>query len=412
MLKIVSLLLLCCSYYTGLFSLQLGIERLTEEPFWTKKLENKRIGILTHQAAIDHQGVHTIERLQQAAKKQHFTIVALFGPEHGLDGSKFAARDVQHSKTNDGIPVFSLHGTTRRPTKEMLQNIDVLICDLQDIGCRSYTYLTTLCYVIEECAKNKVKVIVTDRPNPMGGLVIDGPILEEKYQSFVGYLSIPYVHGMTLGELARFVNENNQVHCQLEVVPMIGWTRSMQWSQTGLLWMPTSPQIPEADTPFYYATTGVFGEMKWVNIGVGYTLPFKTVAAPWIDASLLAGKLNEKKFPGVCFTEIHYTPFFGSLKDQVCHGIKIQITDPQKYMPVETGFLILGILKTLYPAKWQEAISNPKLSKVFAQYWGTHDVLNILTKEKYAIFPLKGICMKARQSFIQKRAKYLLPEYS
>jgi uncharacterized protein YbbC (DUF1343 family) len=292
----------------------------------------------------------------------------------------------------------------------MLKNIDVILYDIQEIGCRSYTFATTLYYVMEEAAKFGIEVIVLDRPNPLGGLMVDGPMLQDSSRSFASYINIPYCHGMTIGELARFFNIEYRVKCRLTVIPMKGWRRYMTFQETGLVWIPTSPQIPEADTPFFYPTTGLLGGLSLVNIGVGYTLPFKIVGAPWIDATQLAAVLNRQKLIGVKFLPFHFKPFFGLYKHEECHGIRLIITDPHHYHPVTIDYLIMGVLKSLYPkevTRRLEALPEKK-RKLFANVNGTTAIFDLLLKEKYAGWKMASIDQNERAAFLEKREGYLL----
>ena len=245
----------------------------------------------------------------------------------------------------------------------MLKKVDVLIYDIQDIGSRTYTYITTLFYVMEEAAKKKIPVIVLDRPNPINGITVDGPMLEEPLRSMVGYINIPYCYGMTIGELAQFFNKEYKVGCYLEVIPMKGWTRSMSYHDTGLPWIPTSPYIPESDTPLYYPITGALGEISLVNIGIGYTLPFKLIGAPWINAMELSNALNTARYPGVYFTPFFYRPFYGKFKNENCEGVLITVSNPLKYKPLATQFLIIETLRKLYPKPFKAAVGSTMGSK-------------------------------------------------
>jgi len=293
----------------------------------------------------------------------------------------------------------------------MLKNVDVIVYDIQDIGIRSYTYATTLFYVMEEAAKYHIPVIVFDRPNPMGGLMVDGPMLDTKWRSFIGYINVPYCHGMTIGELALFFNQEYKIHCNLEVIPMKGWTREMTFGDTGLAWTPTSPQVPEADTPFFQAATGILGELSIVNIGIGYTLPFKIVGAPWIDAEKFVDALEAQHLLGVRFLPFHYTPFFGLYSKEVCHGVKIIITDPHRYSPSSVCSLIIGILKSLYPAevtKRLKSIDNTKKT-LFCNAWGSETILDILQSEKHPTWKLIALGKASvKDPFLAKRKEYLL----
>ena len=295
----------------------------------------------------------------------------------------------------------------------MLKKIDVLIYDIQDIGVRSYTYATTLFYVMEEAAKRKIPVIVLDRPNPINGMIVDGSMLEENWRSYIGYINVPYCHGMTIGELASFFNGEYKIGCRLKVIPMRGWKRRMSFKDTGLEWIPTSPHIPEADTPLYFASTGILGELDLVNHGVGYTLPFKVVGAPWIDAEEFAIKLNQQQLPGVKFLPFHYRPFYGSLKGQECHGVLIRVTDKLRYRPLSVQYLLLGMLKSLYPDRVKASLSgiNTNKKELFCKANGNSEVLRILNEEQYAAWKMISYQKKERGDFEKVRAKYLISEY-
>lgn len=390
---------------------EVGLERVFYPPY-DQQLTSKRVGLLCNHTAIDSSHRHAIELFKEHADKKKYRLAALFAPEHGIRGEIHASDQVEDERDRDGVPIFSLHGKTKRPTPEMLTRVDLLVCDIQDIGSRSYTYLSTLLMAMEEAAKAKVPVIVLDRPNPLGGLLVDGPMLQEKWRSIVGYLNVPYIHGMTIGELARYFNEEYNIGCDLRVVPMRGWRRKMPFADTGLTWVPTSPNIPEADTPWYYPTTGILGELQMVSIGIGYTLPFKIVGAPWINAEEFAEKLNSQQFGGVAFLPTHFRPFSGKFNGESCHGVRIVITDRGKYKPVETLFLIIGMLKSLYPTEFKKALEDSKKRiEMFYKVTGSDEVYNQLVENDYVIWKLKGLHAKERQQFMKKRDKYLIKEY-
>ena len=374
-----------------------------------RALVGKKIGLITNITAIDAQGVTTLERL-----KTH-NIVAVFAPEHGYWGSAHAAETIHDDKHGD-IPIYSLHGSSRRPSKEQLSNVDVLIYDIQDIGSRSYTYISTLFYCMEEAVKYKIPFIVLDRPNPLGGMVVDGPLVDEASRSFIGYINIPYCHGMTVGELANYFNQEYSVGCNLSVISMEGWHRRMTFNETGLNWIPTSPQIPEADTAFFYPTTGLIGHYSICNIGVGYTLPFKVIGAPWIDAEKLAEALNRQKLSGVHFQPFFFRPFFGKYQHETCNGVLIIITEPGNFYPISSQYTIMGVIKSLYPQNFAEAIaeihSSSNKKETCQKLNGCKEIHDILTDEKYVIWKLREICQKDREKFLPIRAKYLIPTYN
>lgn len=386
---------------------QLGVDLFFQEGH-LESLKGHKIALLTNHTGVNSKFRSTLDLFSEAATI--FNLVAVFSPEHGMEGVAYAGEEVGHSKTGKSIRIYSLHGQTRRPTEEMLEKIDTIVFDIQEIGARSYTYATTLYYVMEEAAKRGIAVIVLDRPNPINGVIVDGPLLSEDQRSFLGYINVPYCHGMTIGELARFFNGEYQVGCSLKVVAMKGWKREMNFQDTGLTWIPTSPQIPEVDTPLFYPSTGILGELDIVNIGVGYTLPFKVVGAPWIDAKKFAKTLNAQNLPGVKFIPFHYRPFFGTFKGEDCHGVKLEITNPKIYRPVAVNYMLLGILKTLYPKIVGKKLSNLSETKkrVFSQVNGSSQILDILLSEKYVAWKLINYQSQERKTFLEKRQKYLL----
>jgi len=386
---------------------EVGADVLVTDLQFANQIKNRRIGLISNQSAINSHYQSTLEILQS----KHYDVRAIFAPEHGYFGNAHASDHTEHTKMGE-IPVLSLHGELRRPNDQMLKNIDVLVYDIQDIGTRGYTFVTTLFYCMEEAAKRHIPVIVLDRPNPMGGHVVDGPTLDQSKRSYMSYVSVPYCHGMTVGELSRFFNEEYAVRCDLTVVPMRGWKRGMTFEQTGLPWVPLSPQIPEADTPFFYATTGILGHCSLASIGIGYTLPFKIVGAPWIDAQEYAKALNDQSLPGVIFQPYYFRPFFGKFKLQDCQGVRIVITDKDKYLPLTTQYTIIGLLKTLYSKQFEESMkqigkTSGKL-KDFHQLNGSEEVLQIFNEEKFIIWKLRAIIQRDRERFLPIRQKYLL----
>ena len=392
-------------FFLPLFaSVDLGVDVFFKDGH-SKGLQKKRVGLVSNHTGVDKAMTPTIEVLQKGGMR----VVALFSPEHGWSGAAYAGENTEDGKAGK-LRVYSLHGETRRPTEEMLKGIDILIYDIQDIGVRSYTYATTLFYVMEEAAKRKIPVIVFDRPNPINGLIIDGGMLEPKWRSFIGYVNVPYCHGMTIGELATFFNGEYKVGCNLKVIPMKGWKRTMSFQETGLTWIPTSPHIPEADTPIFYASTGILGELEMVNIGVGYTLPFKVVGAPWIDAESFAEKLNHQKLPGVHFFPFHYRPFYGSLKGKDCHGVLIRVTDMRRYQPLSVQYLLMGILKSLYPQETKGHLEKVKgnKKKLFCLANGNDEIYRLMLNERYAAWKMIAYQKSEREQFKKSRERYLL----
>jgi uncharacterized protein YbbC (DUF1343 family) len=386
---------------------ELGVDRFFAEGH-AAALQGKRVGLVTNHTGVDSALRPTAELFLQ--RRNEIALRAFFTPEHGLKGNHSAGEKVEGSRSAEGIPIHSLYGKTRRPTDDMLQDIDVLIYDIQDVGVRSYTYASTLYYLMEEAAKKNITVIVLDRPNPINGLTVDGPMLDAKRRSFLGYVNVPYCHGMTIGELAQFFNAEYQIGCALRVVPMRGWERWMSFRDTGLYWIPSSPNVPEPDTPLFLASTGLLGELGLVNIGVGYTMPFKIVGAPWIDAERFASALNAQRLPGVRFLSMHYRPHYGLYAAEECHGVQIALLDPAAYRPLVVQALIMGLLKTLHPLEVQrrlEAVDGVR-KELFCKACGGDALLCLLTSEKYPAWKLAAHQKEEREAFLQVRKKYLL----
>jgi uncharacterized protein YbbC (DUF1343 family) len=278
-----------------------GVEVLFAEDEYLNMLKGKRIGLITNPTGVDSKCNSTIDLIHQ---HPDLTLAKLYGPEHGVRGDAYAGEKLANTvDKRTGVPVMSLYGKTRRPTKEMLDGIDIMVYDIQDVGSRSYTYIYTMAYCMEECAKRGIPFVVLDRPNPCGAHIVDGNILDtDEYKTFVGLYEIPYQYGLTPGETAYMFNkEYNSDECELFIVPMKGYKRSMMQWDTGLPFIPTSTHIPRADVAVYYNLTGIIGEVRHVSIGVGYTLPFEVIAAPWIDRYKLTEALRAKNLPGLLF---------------------------------------------------------------------------------------------------------------
>jgi uncharacterized protein YbbC (DUF1343 family) len=303
-----------------------GIEVLAERGF--DLLEGKRVGLVTNPTGVDASLRSTIDILNE-----HVNLTALFGPEHGVRGD-FSAGDRVGDQVDPvtGVPVFSLYGASRKPSREALERVDVIVYDIQDIGTRSYTYISTMGLVMEAAAEANKEVIILDRPDPLGGIRVEGPLVEDGYHSFVSQYSIPYVYGLTCGELARMLNGEGMleggVSCKLEVVPMEGWKRDMVFEDTGLPWVPTSPHIPDDRTAYFYPATGIIGELDPNMVGIGYTLPFQVLVTEDIDALKLSSAMNALGIHGVVFRPIWFTPYYMPKKGIPLQGVQIHLTDP------------------------------------------------------------------------------------
>ncbi|QSR86584.1 DUF1343 domain-containing protein [Candidatus Methylacidiphilum infernorum] len=275
----------------------LGIDVLREANF--APLRGKRIGLITNQSGVDSHGQATRVILQRAPGVR---LVRLFAPEHGIDGNIKAGLDVPTQKDRlTGLKVYSLYGETRKPTPAMLRDLDALVFDVQDIGCRSYTFVSTMVSAMDACGEAGIPFYVLDRPNPLGGLRVEGPLVRPGWKSFVGFIPVPYVHGMTVGEIAQMANERGFIShpCELHVIPLKGWNRSMTWKDTALRWIPTSPNIPREDTPVYYVVTGFIGSLAGMELGTGTPEAFRLIATKGLDGYRLASEINALHLDGV-----------------------------------------------------------------------------------------------------------------
>jgi uncharacterized protein YbbC (DUF1343 family) len=332
-----------------------GIEVLEQNGF--EELLGKRVGLVTNPSGVDRQLRSTIDILFEAPQ---VNLVALYGPEHGVRGDAYAGDHVESTRDpKTGLPVYSLYGPTREPTQKMLEGVDVMVYDIQDVGTRSYTFISTLGLVMRACAKADIEVLVLDRPNPLGGLKVEGPYVEEGFHSFVSEFRIPYVYGLTVGELAGLINEEGlnrgqngkeeHLKCKLNVIPMRGWRRWMQYRDTGLPWILPSPNIPSEASALGYPCAGICGEIGHLNIGVGYTIPFQTFAATWIDADKLKERLDSYNIPGTAFRTIHYKPISGSLSGKLVHGVQFFFPDYESATITLTQFYVMQAVQELFP---------------------------------------------------------------
>lgn len=343
--------LLCSGLQAQKITIKTGIEVLKDQHF--DCLKGKRVGLITNPTGVDNTMHSTIDILYNAPE---VNLVALYGPEHGVRGDVHAGDHVSDLKdATTGLPVYSLYGKTRKATPDMLKEIDVLVYDIQDIGCRSFTYISTMGLAMEAAAENGKEFIVLDRPNPLGGLKIEGNLTEDDCTSFVSQFKIPYLYGLTCGELALMLNGERMlkggVQCQLHVVKMKGWKRKMDYTQTGLQWVPSSPHIPHAHSAFFYPVSGILGELGYVSIGVGYTIPFQMFAAPWMNAHHLATKLNTLELPGVIFRPIYLKPFYSVGKGEQLQGVQVHLTDIQKAPLAEIQFRLMEAVAELWPER-------------------------------------------------------------
>lgn len=387
-----------------------GIEVLRDRGF--EGLKGKRVGLVTNPSGVDRFMNSTVDILFNAPDVK---LVALYGPEHGVRGDVYAGGHVTDTRDEaTGLPVYSIYGATRKPTPEMLEGIDVMVYDIQDVGVRSYTFISTLGLVMEACGEKGIEVMVLDRPNPLGGNKIEGCVVEPGFFSFVSQYKIPYVYGLTVGELAMMLNEEGMnrgqkgdqtpASCRLTVVPMEGWTRDMLYEDTGLPWVLPSPNIPSKDTPMYYAASGICGELYgFMNIGVGYTLPFQVFGAVWLDPEKLKARLESYSLPGVSFRTIYFKPFSGSQSGKLVKGVQYFFTDYAEARMTETQFYVMQAVAELYPDKKAfEVISGYGL---FDKVCGT-DYVRKEFQKRYQFSDIRDYWRKDEEAFRELSQRY------
>ena len=382
-----------------------GIEVLRDQHF--KLLEGKRVGLITNPTGVDSKLKSTVDILFEA---KNVKLVALFGPEHGVRGDAHAGDKVENiTDAKTGLPVYSLYGKTRKANPDMLKGIDVLVYDVQDIGCRSYTFISTMGLAMEVAAENNIEFMVLDRPNPLGGKKIEGNLTELPFISFVSQFKIPYIYGQTCGELARMLNDENMLKkkCKLTVVRMKGWHRSMTWEQTGLEWVIASPHIPNKNSSYFYPVTGILGELGYVSIGVGYTLPFQMIGAPWIDAEKYASAMNQLQLPGLEFRPIYFKPFYSNFKDENCQGVQIHIMDYNKANLSEVQFYLMQELNRLYPDKAVFDHANKDRFNMFDKVSGT-DQIRLRFAKNNSVADIKDYWNKDVENYRKISKKYYL----
>lgn len=384
-----------------------GIEVLRDDTF--RQLKGKRVGLITNPTGVDNNLKSTIDILHEAPE---VNLVALFAPEHGVRGDIPAGEKVAQSvdKTT-GVKVYSLYGATRRPTDAMLRDIDVLVYDIQDNGCRSYTFISTMGMAMEECARLGKEFMVLDRPNPLGGNKVEGPVTEPDCQSFVSRYPIPYLYGLTPGELARMLAGEKMIkgadRLRLTVVPMQGWKRSMKFEDTGLPWVLPSPHMPTPATAVYYPATGIAGELEYLSIGVGYTLPFRTFAAPWIKGKELADALNALNLKGIRFRPIAYKPYYGFASGQNIQGVELYVTDPDSAELTLIQYYVMQEIARLYPAHKAATGAKEARWSMFDKVNGSKEVRTRFLR-RHRVEDMRDFWKKDENSFSVAKSKYHL----
>ncbi|MBO4447515.1 MAG: DUF1343 domain-containing protein [Bacteroidales bacterium] len=386
-----------------------GIEVLRDSGFAC--LQGKRVALVTNPSGVDRNMRSSIEILASAPGVK---LVALMAPEHGVRGDIWAGGKVE-SGTDPltGLPVHSLYGATRKPAPEMLSGLDAVVYDIQDTGTRSYTFISTLGLVMRACAEKGIEVIVLDRPNPLGGLKVEGPVVTPGYFSFISQYRIPYIYGLTVGELARLINEEGlncgqkgnepPLKCELTVIPMEGWKRWMRYKDTGLEWVAPSPNIPDPDSAIGYPAAGLVGEFSnYLQIGIGYTLPFRLFAAPWINAEKLKSSLERLNIPGIAWRAVYYKPFSGSCAGKVIEGVQFHFVDYEKAPITLTQFYVMEACYKLYGkdpfqlspdriAAFNKVTGTDFVSKTLASTHKASDILEYWNKD---VAPFRQLSQK------------------
>lgn len=398
-------LMLGSNTYAQKYRVKTGIEVLKSDNF--KQLQGKRVGLITNPTGVDNNLKSTIDILHEASG---FELVALYGPEHGVRGDVHAGDKISDFKDpNTGVPVYSLYGSTRKPTPEMLDRVDILVYDIQDIGCRSYTYISTMYLAMQAAMENDIEFMVLDRPNPLGGQKVEGNIVEDGFISFVSQLKIPYIYGLTCGELAGMINGEGMMEnpCKLTVVKMKKWRRKMNFEDTGLPWVPTSPHIPFAHSAYFYPVSGILGELGYMSIGVGYTLPFEMFAADWIKAEEFSKALNSKNLPGVTFRPIHVKPYYSVGQGKDLQGVQIYLTDFSKVRLSDIQFHVMEVAADLYPDNKVFENAPKNRFDMFDKVSGS-DFIRLEFSENHNYEDIRSYWTKDEDNFKQRSKKYYL----
>ncbi|MFX0564138.1 MULTISPECIES: exo-beta-N-acetylmuramidase NamZ domain-containing protein [Bacillus] len=374
-----------------------GIETLLSSNLsW---LKGKRVGLITNPTGIDANMKNSVDLLFEHPS---IKLTALYGPEHGVRGDAQAGEGVEsYTDEKTGLPVYSLYGKTRKPTPDMLKNVDVLLFDIQDVGARYYTYIYTMAYAMEAAKENNIPFVVLDRPNPIGGLKVEGPVLEPEHASFVGLYPIPLRHGMTTGELAKFFNKEFHINADVTVIKMKNWKRSMTFDDTKLPFVLPSPNMPTVDSTFVYPATGLI-EGTNVSEGRGTTKPFELIGAPYINSSELADHLNQLKLKGVQFRPVSFTPTFSKHSGKLSHGVQLYVTDRSSFEAVKTGLSIIKAIHDLYPKDFQ-FLQTGSFDKLIGNGWMKEEI-NQGTSVKHIMKRYHHDL----KTFEKKRKKYLI----
>jgi uncharacterized protein YbbC (DUF1343 family) len=376
----------------------LGMEAFIQKGLYKKS----RIGLLTNQTGITSQGIPNWKALLENG----YRLTSIFGPEHGFLGE---AQDVIPVEDGLflGIPVYSLFGSRTSPTEEMLQDIDVIVVDIQDIGCRYYTYIYSLACMMQLCERTGTPVVVTDRPNPLGGFEVCGNCMTEQFASFVGGYGLPNLHGLTLGEFANYLATFYFLNINLDIVPLQGYDRSRSLGDLPLPWVSPSPNMPSLETTYVYPGTCLF-EGTNISEGRGTTRPFEIIGAPWIEGEKLREYLKGYQLPGVVFTSQYFTPVFSKYQGESCQGVCLHVTDTSSFLPLQTGLALLHAIHAHYPEQFQWKEDWESEGHFFIEkLLGSIVVLELFNASAPFSQILKGL-LEENGEYLEKRAKILL----
>ena len=386
-----------------------GVEVLRDHGF--EGLKGKRVGLITNPTGVDNKLKSTIDILHDA---EGVELVGLYAPEHGVRGDVHAGDHVDNFvDPATGVTVYSIYGKNRKPTPEMLKDVDVLVYDIQDIGCRSFTFISTMGLAMEACAELGKEFMVLDRPNPVGGNKVEGNLTEDDCVSFVSQFPIPYLYGLTPGELANYINDEGLLpdgkKVKLTVVPMEGWTRDMEFRETGMPWVLPSPHIPNPETAVLYPVSGILGELGYMSIGVGYTEPFKLFCAEWIDAEKLSQRMNALELPGIMFRPIHIKPFYSVGQGKNLQGVEVYVTDKEAAPLSLTQFYVMQELADMYPDKavFKEGNADPGRFSMFDKVSGSKQIRERFSKN-HKVADISEYWNKDAAAFKDRSAKYHL----
>lgn len=370
-----------------------GLDVLQRDKF--RPLAGQRVGLITNHTGRNRNGVSGVDLLHESPA---VNLTALFSPEHGFEGTLDIARIGDAKDTKTGLKIFSLYGATRRPTPEMLSEVDTLVFDIQDIGCRFYTYISTMGEAMQAAAKHGKRFVVLDRPNPINGTDIAGPMLDSGAESFVGFHSLPVRHGMTIGELALMFRTELKLKLRLTVIPCEGWKRSQFWDATGLTWINPSPNMRCLTQALLYPGIGLM-ETTNVSVGRGTDTPFEVLGAPWIDGRKLAAALRKQQLPGVTFVPIRFTPDSSKFKGEECGGMNIVITDRSQFEPLRTGFAVSTTVRKLFGEDWK--------SNSYMRLLGNRRTFQAITTGRSADAVQETACVGI-DDFRKRRSAFLL----